>query len=46
MKRIKIDYPDAKEIFINALNDNQVIAYPTDTIYAVSYTHLTLPTKA
>ena len=35
MKRIKIDYPDAKEIFINALNDNQVIAYPTDTIYGL-----------
>ena len=35
MKRIKIDYPDAKKIFINALNDNQVIAYPTDTIYGL-----------
>ncbi len=35
MKRIKTDHPDAKEIFINALNDNQVIAYPTDTIYGL-----------
>ena len=35
MKRIKINDPDAKEIFINALNDNQVIAYPTDTIYGL-----------
>lgn len=35
MKRVKIDHPDAKEIFINAINDNQVIAYPTDTIYGL-----------
>ena len=35
MKRVKIDHPDAKEIFINAIHDNQVIAYPTDTIYGL-----------
>ena len=35
MKRIKTDHPDAKKIFISALNDNQVIAYPTDTIYGL-----------
>ena len=35
MKRIKTKHPDAKKIFINALNDNQVIAYPTDTIYGL-----------
>ena len=35
MKRVKIHHPDAKEIFINAIHDNQVIAYPTDTIYGL-----------
>ena len=35
MKRVKINHPDAKEIFINAIHDNQVIAYPTDTIYGL-----------
>ena len=35
MKRIKTDHPDAKKIFISALNDNQVVAYPTDTIYGL-----------
>ena len=35
MKRIRTDHPDSIEIFINALNDNQIIAYPTDTIYGL-----------
>ena len=35
MKRVKINHPDAKEIFIDAIHDNQVIAYPTDTIYGL-----------
>lgn len=35
MKRIRTDHPDSIEIFINSLNDNQVIAYPTDTIYGL-----------
>ena len=35
MKIVKINHPDAKEIFIDALHDNQVIAYPTDTIYGL-----------
>ena len=35
MKRVKTNHPDSKEIFINAINDNQVIAYPTDTIYGL-----------
>ena len=35
MQRVKINHPDAKEIFINAIHDNQVIAYPTDTIYGL-----------
>ena len=35
MKRVKTNHPDAKEIFINAIHDNQVIAYPTDTIYGL-----------
>ena len=35
MKRVKINHPDAKEIFLNAIHDNQVIAYPTDTIYGL-----------
>jgi len=35
MKRVKINHPDAKEIFVNAIRDNQVIAYPTDTIYGL-----------
>ena len=35
MQRVKINHPDAKEIFINAIHDNQVIAYPTETIYGL-----------
>ena len=35
MKRIKTDHPDSIKIFINALNENQVIVYPTDTIYGL-----------
>jgi len=35
MKRIKSDHPDSMEIFIDALKHNQVIAYPTDTIYGL-----------
>ena len=35
MKRVKINHPDAKEIFLDAIHDNQVIAYPTDTIYGL-----------
>ena len=35
VKRIRTDHPDSIEIFINSLNDNQVIAYPTDTIYGL-----------
>ena len=35
MKRVKTNHPDSKEIFINAIHDNQVIAYPTDTIYGL-----------
>ena len=35
MKRVKINHPDANEIFLNAIHDNQVIAYPTDTIYGL-----------
>ena len=33
MKRVKTDDPNSVEIFINALKNNQIIAYPTDTIY-------------
>ena len=35
MNRIRTDHPNSIEIFINALNDNKVIAYPTDTIYGL-----------
>lgn len=35
MIRLKTNHSNAKEIFIKALNDNKVIAYPTDTIYGV-----------
>ena len=35
MKRVKTDDPNSVEIFINALKNNQIIAYPTDTIYGL-----------
>ena len=35
VNRLKTNHSNAKEIFIKALNDNKVIAYPTDTIYGV-----------
>ena len=35
MKRISIDHPDAINHILLALKNNQVIAYPTDTIYGV-----------
>ena len=35
MKRVKTDDPNSVEIFINALKNNQIIAYPTDTIYGI-----------
>ena len=35
MKRIRTDHPDSIKIFINSLNDNQVIVYPTDTIWGI-----------
>ena len=35
MKRIKIDDPNSLEIFVKALRNNQIIAYPTDTIYGL-----------
>ena len=35
MKRVKTDDPNSLEIFMNALKNNQVIAYPTDTIYGL-----------
>ena len=33
MKRVKTNDPNSVDIFINALKNNQIIAYPTDTIY-------------
>ena len=35
MKRIKTNDPNSVDIFINALKNNQIIAYPTDTIYGL-----------
>tara|TARA_Y100000748_G_C15385330_1_gene445333 strand:+ start:364 stop:927 length:564 start_codon:yes stop_codon:yes gene_type:complete len=35
MKRIKSTHPDALKCFLNALNANQIVAYPTDTIYGL-----------
>jgi len=35
MKRISIDHPDAINHILLALKNNQVIAYPTDTIYGI-----------
>jgi len=35
MKRVKTDDPNSVDIFVNALKNNQIIAYPTDTIYGL-----------
>jgi len=35
MKRIKIDHPDAIKETLLALEDNQIVVYPTDTIYGI-----------
>ena len=35
MKRVKTNDPYSVDIFINALKNNQIIAYPTDTIYGL-----------
>ena len=35
MERIKTTHPNAIEKFISALNENKIIAYPTDTIYGL-----------
>ena len=35
MKRIKTNDPNSVDTFINALKNNQIIAYPTDTIYGL-----------
>ena len=35
MIRVKINQPNASEMFLKALKENKVIAYPTDTIYGV-----------
>lgn len=35
MKRIKTSHPHSIEIFLDALKNKQVIAYPTDTIYGL-----------
>ena len=35
MKRVKTNDPNSVDIFINALKNNQIIAYPTDTIYGL-----------
>ena len=35
MERIKITQPIAMKKFIDALNENKIIAYPTDTIYGL-----------
>jgi L-threonylcarbamoyladenylate synthase len=35
MERIKITQPGAMKKFIDALNENKIIAYPTDTIYGL-----------
>ena len=35
MKRISIDHPDAINVALLALQQNQVIVYPTDTIYGI-----------
>jgi L-threonylcarbamoyladenylate synthase len=35
MERIKITHPSAMKKFIDALNENKIIAYPTDTIYGL-----------
>ena len=35
MKRIKINHPDAIKETLLALANNQVVAYPTDTIYGI-----------
>ena len=35
MKRVRTDDPNSVDIFINALKNNQIIAYPTDTIYGL-----------
>lgn len=35
MKRIKSDHPDAKKYFLDALENKQLVAYPTDTIYGI-----------
>ena len=38
MKRIKSDHPDAKKYFLDALENKQLVAYPTDTIYGIGTT--------
>ena len=35
MKRIKTEDSNSVDIFVNALKNNQIIAYPTDTIYGL-----------
>tara|TARA_X000000368_G_scaffold239194_1_gene188834 strand:- start:398 stop:961 length:564 start_codon:yes stop_codon:yes gene_type:complete len=35
MIRVKINQPNASEMFLKALKENKVIAYPTDTIYGI-----------
>ena len=35
MIRVKINQTNASEMFLKALKENKVIAYPTDTIYGV-----------
>lgn len=35
MKRIKSNHPDAMKSFLNALNNKEIVAYPTDTIYGI-----------
>ena len=35
MKRVKTEDSNSVDIFVNALKNNQIIAYPTDTIYGL-----------
>lgn len=35
MIRIRSNHPNAQKIFVDALKKNEVVAYPTDTIYGI-----------
>ena len=46
LKNINIDIPKNKFVVFTGVSGSGKSSLAFDTIYAVSYTHLTLPTKA